>query len=361
VSQARVLGPVKIVGSGLIGTSIGLALSGLGVRVLLADNSPQVIKLAVDFGAGEKFEQGIEPQLVVVCVPPDVAASVIASELESHPQAVVTDVASVKATILSELEESSPDLTRYVGSHPMAGREQAGALAGRSDIFIGRPWVVSANNSSSKQAIDSVEALALDLGASLVHLSPAEHDRAVALVSHTPQLVSSLLAARLAESEGEDIALAGQGLRDTTRIAASDPKLWLQILAANSDQVAKVVSSLKADLDLVLTSLEQVEQPGSLAALGKLLERGNLGVARIPGKHGQRATEYSKVTVMIDDKPGELARLLTEVGEVGINLEDLTLEHATGAAVGLPELFVLPASEQKLIQELSARGWKIVG
>lgn len=361
MSQARVSGPVKIVGSGLIGTSIGLALSGIGVRVLLSDSSPQVLKLSVDFGAGEKFEPGTDPKLIVVCVPPDVAASVIASELLMHPDAVVTDVASVKATVLSELETSSADLARYVGSHPMAGREQAGALAGRSDIFIGRPWVISPNKSSSKESIDSVEALALDLGASLVHLSPEEHDRAVALVSHTPQLVSSLLAARLAESEGSDIALAGQGLRDTTRIAASDPKLWLQILAANSDQVAKVVSSLKADLDTVLSSLEKVEEPGSLAALGKLLERGNQGVARIPGKHGQRATEYSKITVMIDDKPGELARLLTEIGEVGVNLEDLTLEHATGAAVGLPELFVLPASEQKLVKELSERGWKIVG
>jgi len=361
VSQARVLGPVKIVGTGLIGTSIGLALSGLGVRVLLKDSSPQIVKLSADFGAGERFEPGEQPKLVVVCVPPDVAASVIASELANHPDAVVTDVASVKATILSELETTSSDLTRYVGSHPMAGREQAGALAGRSDIFMGRPWVIAANASSSKQAIDSVEALALDLGASLLHLSPADHDRAVALVSHTPQLVSSLLAARLADSEVSDIALAGQGLRDTTRIAASDPKLWLQILAANSDQVAKVVSSLKSDLDQVLKALEQVEKPGSLSLLGTLLERGNLGVSRIPGKHGQRATEYAKVTVMIDDRPGELARLLTEIGEVGINLEDLTLEHATGAAVGLPELFVLPSSESKLVEELTARGWKIVG
>ena len=361
MSQARVLGPVKIVGSGLIGTSIGLALSALGVRVLLADSSPQVLKLAVDFGAGEKFQSGTEPKLVIVCVPPDVAASVIAAELSNHPEAVVTDVASVKATILSELEGSSLDLARYVGSHPMAGREQAGALAGRSDIFVGRPWVIAANKTSSKPAIDAVEALALDLGASLIHLSPVEHDRAVALVSHAPQLVSSLLAARLAEAAGSDIALSGQGLRDTTRIAASDPKLWLQILAANSSQIAEVVSALKIDLDQVLSSLEKVDEPGSLAAIGKLLERGNLGVSRIPGKHGQRATEYAKVIVMIDDKPGELARLLTEIGEVGINLEDLTLEHATGAAVGLPELFVLPSSEEKLISELSARGWKIVG
>jgi prephenate dehydrogenase len=361
VTKTRVVGPVKIVGSGLIGTSIGLALSELGVRVLLVDSSPAVLKLAVDFGAGEKFEEGVEPSMVVVCVPPDVAASVIVSELASHPGAAVTDVSSVKATILSELEALGTDLSRYVGSHPMAGREQAGTLAGRSDIFFGRPWVISANNLSSKSSIDLVEALALDLGATIVNLSAHDHDRAVALVSHAPQLVSSLLAARLAEPELTDIALAGQGLRDTTRIAASDPKLWIQILAANSEEVSKVIGSLKSDLDQVLSSLQQVDKPGSLAAIGKVLEAGNLGVSRIPGKHGQSSTKYSKVVVMIDDQPGELARLLTEIGEVGINLEDLTLEHATGAAVGLPELYVLPSAEKQLVAELSARGWKIVG
>jgi prephenate dehydrogenase len=329
--------------------------------VLLADSSPAVQDLAVDFGAGEKFQEGQTPSLVIVCVPPDVTASVIEQQLQLHPEATVTDVASVKATILEKLESTTADLSRYVGSHPMAGREQAGALAGRSDIFIGRPWVVSPNRLSAKSSIDLVEALALDLGASLVHLNPNDHDRAVALVSHAPQLVASLLAARLSNSQASDIALAGQGLRDTTRIAASDPKLWIQILAANSEQVAKVIESLKGDLDLVLDSLKEVGKPGSLASLGKLLEAGNLGVSRIPGKHGQSATQYAKVTVMIDDKPGELARLLTEIGEVGINLEDLTLEHATGAAVGLPELYVLPAAEKQLVSELTSRGWKIVG
>jgi len=361
VSTARVAGPVKIVGSGLIGTSIGLALTQSGIRVLLADSSPAVQDLAVDFGAGEKFQDGQTPSLVIVCVPPDVTASVIEQQLRLHPDSTVTDVASVKATILEKLEATTADLSRYVGSHPMAGREQAGALAGRSDIFIGRPWVVSPNRLSAKSSIDLVEALALDLGASLVHLNPNDHDRAVALVSHAPQLVASLLAARLSNSQASDIALAGQGLRDTTRIAASDPKLWIQILAANSAQVAKVIESLKGDLDLVLDSLKEVGKPGSLASLGKLLEAGNLGVSRIPGKHGQSATQYAKVTVMIDDKPGELARLLTEIGEVGINLEDLTLEHATGAAVGLPELYVLPAAEKQLVSELTSRGWKIVG
>lgn len=361
MNQARTPGPVKIVGSGLIGTSIGLALRALGVEVLLSDGSPRVLDLAVDFGAGRKFEAGDIPGLVVVCVPPDVTVDVVLAELSLHPAATVTDVSSVKATILSELKLKGADLSRYVGSHPMAGREQAGTLAGRSDIFAGRPWVICPSPESSKESVSMVEGLGLDLGASISTMSPQDHDRAVALVSHTPQVVSSLLAARLAESNEADVALAGQGLRDTTRIAASDPKLWIQILAANNLEVAKVISALRTDLDQLLESLGQVNKPGSLSTVAKILEKGNAGVARIPGKHGQRATEYSKITVMIDDKPGELARLLTEIGEVGVNLEDLFLEHATGAAVGLPELYVLPQVAKSLVQELTSRGWKVVG
>ena len=361
MSESRLTGPIKIVGTGLIGTSIGLALRAKGIEVHLLDSSPAELNLAVDFGAGKKFETGIEPELVIVCTPPDVTEQVIEEELAAHPEATVTDVASVKGTVLTALHQQGVKLDKYVGSHPMAGREQTGALAGRGDLFFGRPWVITPNNDSSKASILLIEALAHDLGASIVSMDPIEHDRAVALVSHAPQILSSLLAARLASADSSDVSLAGQGLRDTTRIAASDPKLWLQILSANSNQVSDVLRSFRNDLDQVLVALQDTDKPGSLTTIGKLLESGNQGVAKIPGKHGASATKYAKVTVMIDDKPGELARLLTEIGQIGINLEDLTLEHATGAQVGLPELYVLPTSEAELVNSLSERGWNIVG
>jgi prephenate dehydrogenase len=361
VKDSRLTGPIKIVGTGLIGTSIGLGLKSKGLEVLLEDASPAVLSLAIDFGAGTKYQVGQEPELIVVCAPPDVTAQVIAAELKAHPKATVTDVASVKGTVLSALQQQRVELSNYVGSHPMAGREQTGALAGRGDLFIGRPWVITPNSDSSKESILLVESLAHDLGASVVSMDPIEHDRAVALVSHAPQIVSSLLAARLASAESSDVSLAGQGLRDTTRIAASDPKLWMQILSANSEQISEVLRHVRNDLDQMLEALQDTAKPGSLTSIGKLLESGNQGVAKIPGKHGSSATNYAKVTVMIDDKPGELARLLTEIGQIGINLEDLTLEHATGAQVGLPELYVLPNSEAELVAALIERGWKIVG
>jgi prephenate dehydrogenase len=98
-----------------------------------------------------------------------------------------------------------------------------------------------------------------------------------------------------------------------------------------------------------------------LATIGRALEAGNRGVERIPGKHGGKHTEYAQLIVMIEDKPGELGRLFNEVGEIGVNIEELKLEHSPSAQVGLVELFVLPAVAERLSSELSARGWRIAG
>jgi prephenate dehydrogenase len=361
VNAPRLTDTVRIVGAGLLGTSIGLALSKKGLDVVIEDSSPANRSLAIDYGAGRSASEGDSPKLVVVCVPPDVTASVVAAELAAFPNAVVTDVASVKVSIQRQLEALGADQTRYVGSHPMAGRERGGAISGRADLFVGRPWVIAASDLTSSQAISLVQDLALDLEAAVVSTTPSNHDRAVALVSHVPQLVSSLLAARLVEADLADVALAGQGLRDTTRIAASDPKLWLQILGANSDEVAGVLKAFAADLDLVVEALEDVSAQGSLSKLGRALEAGNRGVERIPGKHGTKATAYAQIVVMIDDKPGELGRLFNEVGEIGVNIEELKLEHSPSSLIGLVELFVMPNEEEKLVNELASRGWRIAG
>jgi prephenate dehydrogenase len=361
VSSARLAGTIRIVGAGLLGTSIGLALRKQGLDVVIDDLSPANQRLAIDYGAGRAPSGEDQISLVVVCVPPDVTAKTIALELNSHHAAVVTDVASVKSQILTQLTESNADLTRYVGSHPMAGRERGGALSGRADLFFTRPWVIAPNSASSSGASELVEKLALDLGATPVLVDAESHDRAVALVSHLPQLVSTLLAARLEHAEARDVSLAGQGLRDTTRIAASDAALWVQILSANADRVLPLLEKFETDLAAVISALQDLTKPGALSVIGDLLKRGNAGVEQIPGKHGSQPKQYSRVVVMIDDRPGQLAKLLTEVGEIGVNLEDLKLEHSPGAQVGLPELYVLPEAETRLVAALGERGWRIVG
>jgi prephenate dehydrogenase len=359
---ARTVGPVRIVGTGLLGASIGLALTNLGVEVILSDVSPSAVRLAIDYGAGRAAAPGDAPALIVVCVPPDLVASIVATELAAYPGALVTDVASVKLAPLGELRDLGADVSRYIGSHPMAGRERGGAVSARRDLFVGRPWVVANHEGiADRRAADSaIEALALDLGAVPVEMDAAEHDRSVALVSHVPQVIASLLAARLSEASEAAVELAGQGLRDTTRIASSNPELWVQILGANAEPVVGILERYRADLDEVIAALDSPDAPGARRAVAEALASGNTGVARIPGKHGQ-AKHFAQFIVMVDDKPGELARLLTEIGDAGVNMEDLRLEHSPGAQVGLAEISVLPEVEQHLIDELQARGWKIAG
>lgn len=357
--MTNLTGEVRIVGAGLLGTSIGLALTKQGIDVAISSKSAKSVDLAVSYGAGRVVHQDDSPKLIVVCVPPQLTAQIVADELIAFPDAIVTDVASVKVGILEELERLAAPLDRYVGSHPMAGRERGGAIAGRADLFVGRPWVITPNSKSDGIGINLVTDLAIALEASVVTVAPKDHDRAVALVSHVPQVVSSLLAARLVDAKNDDVALAGQGLRDTTRIAASDPDLWVQILEANSAEVLKVLESLSSDLATVIDALQNVHSQYGLDQLRHALEAGNIGVEKIPGKHGGKHSTYAQIVVMIDDKPGELARLLTEVGEIGINLEELKLEHSPSAQIGLVELHVIPEAEESLIIDLQKRGWRI--
>lgn len=360
VSDRRLEGPVRIVGAGLLGASIGLALRERGVDVILDDVSPSALELAIDYGAGRVPNAADQPQLVVVCVPPDVVARVVAVELAAYPTALVTDVASVKVAPLQQLRALGVDLSRYIGSHPMAGRERSGAISARADLFIGRPWVIAGHDGISYRDAAQVEQLALDLGALPIEMTADAHDRNVALVSHTPQVVASLLARRLSAATDSAVALAGQGLRDTTRIASSEPELWVQILGANAGPVADILVAFRDDLDVMIAALERPMAPGSRRAIAESLAGGNAGVARIPGKHGQ-ASHFSQIVVKVDDTPGELARLLTEIGESGVNMEDLRLEHSPGAQIGLAEISVLPEVEERLASQLAARGWKIAG
>lgn len=356
--EARVRGTVHVIGAGLLGASIGLGLRERGVDVTLEDQSPTTVALAADYGAGRlRAEQDAEPALVIVATPPDVTADVIERALITYPNAVVTDVASVKLAPYLELLRRGIDLTKYVGSHPMAGRERGGAIMARADLFVARPWVICRDHETPAEVLALVEAVALDLGATLLEMTPEEHDRSVGLVSHLPQVISSLLAARLIPATEQAIGLAGAGLRDTTRIASSDPELWVQILGANREPVVEMLDAFGKDLATFADALRDPEQVGARRRIADLLASGNSGVARIPGKHGS-SERFTSIMVLIDDTPGQLGRLLTELGELGINMEDLRLEHSPGAQIGFAEIAVLPEVAERAVTDLVERGWR---
>lgn len=363
-------GPVHIVGTGLLGTSIALALTARGVPVTLTDSSPSALALARDLGAGSiAGPQDPAPALVVVAVPPDVTAELVAAQLRTWPEAVVTDVASVKAAVLTELTGlvgTDTDLSRYVGSHPMAGRERSGAGAASADLFLGRPWVVAGHERTSAAAVLAVRTLATDLGAATVSMDAAEHDEAVAVVSHLPQLMASLTAAQLTDAPEPSLALAGQGLRDVTRIAASDPRLWSAILTGNAAPVLEVLRGVHSGLEELIEALGAAAEhgplaPGAVAGISTVIGAGNDGVAKVPGKHGGTRKRYAEVSVLVPDEPGELGRLFSEVGEIGVNIEDFQMEHSPKQKVGMAIVSVMPAAAQRLEAGLADRGWRVVG
>jgi prephenate dehydrogenase len=357
---------VRIVGTGLIGASLGMALSRKGFQVSLDDPSPTAAALARDLGAGVLAADTVDvPDVIVVAAPPDVVADVVARELLQWPKAVVTDAASVKGSVLRALQGKGLDLSRYVGSHPMAGREKSGAVAAQSDLFEGRSWVVAAGPQASAGAIELVRRVAAAAGSAVLVMTPVEHDAAVAAVSHVPQIAASLVASQLLDLSSSAVALSGQGIRDVTRIAASDPSMWTQILVGNAPAVRGVLESLAEQLDAVLVALRHLESDadrgtvGARAVLARTVADGNAGHARIPGKHGAEPTTYATVVVVVPDEPGELGRLLRDMGDAGVNMEDLHLEHGVGQPFGLAELSVLPAAKAPLMAALSSLGWRV--
>ena len=184
-------------------------------------------------------------------------------------------------------------------------------------------------------------------------MSASDHDSAVALVSHLPQIVSSLLAAQLNGSKVSDLELAGAGLRDTTRIAASDPVLWQEIIASNSSQILPLLINLQNDLGSLIDTLSNPAQ------IGDFIAKGNTGRALIPGKHGGKAREYTQLPVVIEDKPGQLAALFEECAQAKVNIEDLTIEHSPGQFTGLITL-ALSANDADVLQKhLEKSGWNV--
>ncbi len=353
------VGPVLVVGTGLLGTSIGLALRRRGVQVHLRDALPGRAREAADLGAGTDLPPDDPVLLAVVATPPGaVGATVAALQRERFAQGY-TDVASVKSRPLRDLELAGGDLSRYVGGHPLAGSERSGPRAGRGDLFEGRPWVLCPGPHSAVEVSAGVEALARACGAVPVVMEAAEHDEAVAVVSHLPHLLAALVAARLAVAADTELAVAGQGVRDVTRIAAGDPALWTEIVRDNAGPVLAQLREVRADLDRLI---ETLSMPGQgLAGLTELLVRGNQGRARIPGKHGGPATAYQTVPVVVPDHPGELARLLHDAGAAGVNVEDLRIEHSPGQPAGLVELAVAPQAAEALAAALRSRGWTVHG
>lgn len=341
---------VRIIGSGLIGTSIGLGLVQQSIAIEMVDSDPLAQSLANDLVGGVVV---VDPELVIFALPTALLDQVIEDEIAINPRSTFMDVGSIKNEVLLKVDAFSGLSKRFLPTHPMAGREIGGAGSARADLFQGRSWILTPEADCSPESKNLVLELIKCLGATPIELSAVDHDAAVAKISHLPQIVASLLAKQLMGTPMEWMELAGQGLRDTTRIAGSDEKLWKEIIYSNRSEISELLIFLREDLTQMIAALDD---PAKIAAL---IAAGRDGKAMIPGKHGGKAREYTYLPIVIDDKPGQLAAIFNECAAMQVNVEDLNIEHSPGQLSALITLSLSSQDAEKLSAHLTSLGWNV--
>jgi prephenate dehydrogenase len=354
---------VAIIGTGLIGGSLGLALRAARpeLEVVGFDRDPVAEKGALDRGAVTRVAESLKDavrgaRLAVLCPPVDrIPATLAELGACSGPDAVVTDVGSAKEIVVAAGEAALAD--RFVGGHPMAGSERHGIEAADPALFDDAHWVLTPTATTSAPAYGAVAEMVTWVGATPVALDPRTHDALVARLSHVPQLAASAMV-DLATGSGDGAArlgLAGRGFRDVTRIAASNPELWVAIVRANQKAVLQGLTSFEARLDRV-GALIREGRWRELEEWFAVARRARLEAFAKPSLGGATVA----LSLMIPDRPGVLAEVTTAAGEIGANIEDLRIDHSTEGGRGRLELLVSGAvAADELAARLGALGYHV--
>ena len=340
----------EIVGVGLIGGSIGMALRRQGWHVTGRDRDPARAAKGLELGALDAVGDDAGAEVTFVATPVGAVAEA-AREALGRGGGIVTDVGSVKAPIVSAVDDA-----RFVGGHPMAGSEQEGVEGADPELFAGATWVLTPAAGTANEAYLRVRAVVTSLGADVVAVTPEHHDALVAVVSHVPHLTAATLMSLASDASEEHatlLRLAAGGFRDMTRIAAGHPGIWPDICAENREAIAttldRLVDALASVRDIVVT--------GERSALLDLLERARHARINLPARV-KRAEDLVELRVPVPDRPGVLAEITTLAGELGVNIEDLEIAHSSEGDRGVVVLVVEAARGDLLRGALLARGYR---
>jgi prephenate dehydrogenase len=334
---------IALVGTGLVGGSVGLACTARGIDVHGYDRDGQRLTRAKELGAITLAFDSLADavagvDLVVVAVPVGAIASVVAEALDAGAP-LVTDVGSVKGPVVARVEDAVPHAAaRYVGGHPMAGSEQEGVDGARADHFVGATWVLTPTVATDERTYTAVHAFVRTLGAEVVTVTPSHHDVLVATVSHVPQLAASTLMDVATAHEEEHrtlLRLAAGGFRDMTRIAAGHPGIWPDILGANRDAVLAALDAYLAALQSARDLVAGDDRDGLLS----LLQRARRARRNLP-VGATVATDLVELRVPVPDRPGVLAEVTTLAGRLGVNVADVEIAHSMEGRAGVVVLVV---------------------
>jgi prephenate dehydrogenase len=339
----------QIVGTGLIGGSIGRGLRRRGWRVVGRDRDPEREGQALAIGALDAVGSDLTASVTFIATPAGAVAEVAGKILEDG--GVVTDVAGIKGPIVAQVGHP-----RFVGGHPMAGSEQAGVEGSDPDMFVGATWVLTPAANTDPLAFATVRSAVAALGANVVELPAARHDDLVAMVSHVPHLTAATLMNLAADASLEHaslLRLAAGGFRDMTRISAGDPAIWPDVCVENRAGILDVLDRLL----LALRDVRQVVAVGDRSALLDVLERAREARVNLPA--GAPPSENTaEVRVPVLDRPGVLAEVTTLLGEMGINIYDLEIAHSAEGDRGVLVLVVDAAATDRVRDALNERDFR---
>lgn len=351
---------ILLVGTGLIGGSIGLGLreAWTDAHITAIDRDQATAHAAVALGAAHSvgdFPDARDADMAIISVPVGAVEGVLRS-LAQHlgPSTLVTDTGSTKAGFLHAAEQFLPAGQPVVGGHPMAGSESHGIASARLGLFTDAWWILTPSGSTATETYRRALALPAALGARTLALEPTAHDGLMATVSHLPQLLASTLM-RLAAAEGQDraalLALAAGGFRDMTRIASSQPEMWVDICRENSSAITDRLRAFAGEIERVATLIDG----GVSGDLTRFFEEARDARAGIPLKAAPAA--LVEITIDIPDRPGVLAEVATTMGALGVNIEDLSIEHAGEGGHGALSVWVREdVGMEPLLAALKGRG-----
>jgi prephenate dehydrogenase len=352
---------VGVVGSGLIGCSVAMAAARAGDTVIGFDRDPDVLAAAADRSAlrpADSVEDcAVASEVIFVCTPIDSVASIV-TECLGAGTALVTDVGSVKAKVVVEVEARAPstERRRFVGGHPMGGSERGGPESASASLVEGVAWVLTPAAWTDPEATATLEAYVRRLGAHPVVMDPDRHDTLVALVSHLPQVTSSVLMEMIGRDDAIDpdaLALAGSGFRDVTRLAGSDPELWSGILGANRDAVVGAIDMFVERLNGIRDAIA-AERSERLQAVLAEAQRARAALGAKP----QVRAGVAVLQIPVPDRPGVLAELTSALGAGDVNIEDLQIVHSPWGPSGLVHLTVLADRAEAAAGVLTERGFE---
>ena len=328
-------------GTGLLGASVGLALRSQGWEVAGWDPDPVGLAEATRRGAittALDWPDG-DGDLVVLAAPPEAIVTTLHG-LESD--ALVTDIAGVKGPIVA----AGSRLAHFVGGHPMAGGETSGASLSTGTMFHGATWVITSDDADPAD-VTSLGEIVTSFGANPVVMTAAEHDAAVARVSHLPHVIAAALM-RLANSDQASLSLAGGGFRDLTRIAAGDSTWWAEVLSANATEVTTAIQ----DLQKALETWKRIIEGPSVAVLDGELEAARVARAGL-GEH------HTQVRVVLLDRPGEIARVGHALESSRVDVRDFQLRHGEHGGGGILTISVKGNNKDALLVALIDEGFEV--